>query len=37
MAKMATGLLLSLLQDSEVIRSEILPPDLMIRQSTALR
>jgi LacI family repressor for deo operon, udp, cdd, tsx, nupC, and nupG len=25
MAKMATGLLLSLLQDSEVIRSEILP------------
>jgi LacI family transcriptional regulator len=35
MAKMATGLLLSLLQDSEAIHSEILPPDLMIRQSTA--
>jgi LacI family transcriptional regulator len=35
MAKMATGLLLSLLQDSKAVRSEILPPDLIVRQSTA--
>ena len=35
MAKMATALLLRLLQDPEAVRSEILPPDLMIRRSTA--
>jgi DNA-binding LacI/PurR family transcriptional regulator len=35
MAKTATALLLSLLQDPEAIRLEVFPPDLVIRQSTA--
>jgi DNA-binding LacI/PurR family transcriptional regulator len=34
-ARAATTLPLSLLQDPEAIRFEILAPDLMIRQSTA--
>jgi LacI family transcriptional regulator, galactose operon repressor len=35
MAKTATALLLSLLQDPQAIRLEVFPPDLVIRQSTA--
>jgi LacI family transcriptional regulator, repressor for deo operon, udp, cdd, tsx, nupC, and nupG len=35
MAKTATALLLSLLQDPEAIRLEVFPPDLVIRHSTA--
>ena len=35
MAKRATALLLSLLQDPEAIRLEVFTPDLVIRQSTA--
>jgi DNA-binding LacI/PurR family transcriptional regulator len=35
MAKAATSLLLNLLEDPEAILLEVLPPNLMIRQSTA--
>ena len=35
MAKTATALLLSLLQDPEAIRFEVFAPDLVIRRSTA--